>query len=177
MKKLIIFILLVIILLYGGYKYSEYIFPHEFSDYVSLYSDRYNLDKDLVYSVIKAESNFNKDATSHKNAIGLMQITKETGIWVAEKIGIDNYSDKMLKLPEINIQIGTWYLNYLIDELENENYAVMAYNAGINNVKNWIKEGYLKNEDNFRDVPYKETRRYIKKVNFYKKVYRFLYRD
>ncbi len=62
----------------------------------------------------KVESNFKSDAISSKNARGLMQILPETGEWIAKEIGIKNYSDSMLFEPKYNIQMGTWYLTYLL---------------------------------------------------------------
>ena len=155
MKKLIKILLVVLILLYGANLFAEYLFP---------------------YAVIKAESNFAKDATSHKNALGLMQITSDTGKWCADKIGINEFSEKMLLEPETNIRIGTWYIRYLTDILKNEDYAVMAYNAGLSNINKWIEDGKITDNDEFfEEIPYEETRRYILKVKLYKQMYDILY--
>ncbi len=176
MKKFLVFLLAILILIYGAYNYIKYIFPLDYSETVASCSSEFNLDEKLVYAVIKAESNFESDAASHKSAIGLMQITNGTGNWCAEKMGMTDYTDDMLKDPETNIKIGTWYLRYLLDELENEDYAIMAYNAGITNVRKWIDSGELTDGgERFLEVPYEETRKYILKVKIYKKVYEKLY--
>ncbi len=176
MKKFLIFLLIILILGYGAHRYLKYIFPLEYSEIIEQCATNNNLEKSLIYAVIKAESNFKSDATSHKNAVGLMQITKETGEWSAEKTGIKDYEHRMLVNPEINIKIGTWYLSYLISELNNEDYAVMAYNAGINNVKKWVNNGTINiNNETYTDIPFGETKKYIFKVKIYKRIYEILY--
>ena len=176
MKRLIKIILVVLILLYGANVFAKSLFPLEYKETVEKYATENNLDKNLVYAVIKAESNFTKDATSHKNALGLMQITFDTGEWCADKIGIREFDKEMLLEPETNIRIGTWYIRYLTDILENEDYAVMAYNAGLSNVNKWLEDEKITDSDEYFDqIPYEETRRYILKVKLYKQIYNILY--
>jgi len=65
----------------------------------------------LFFSIIKAESSFNPNATSHKNARGLMQLTDETALWIAEMMGLENFKVEYLYDPETNIKFGCWLLN------------------------------------------------------------------
>ena len=89
MKKIIVFLLAIFIVLGVAYVLvKSYIFPIKYEVYVTKYAKQYNLDEKLIYSVIKAESQFDSKATSKKNAIGLMQITEETGKYVAEKLEV-----------------------------------------------------------------------------------------
>ena len=87
--------------------------------------------------MIKAESNFNKDAISHKNAIGLMQLMEETAKDVARKnsiaLDLDNVAEDLCRVDK-NIEIGTCYLATLLQRYENKEVALAAYNAGIGTV-------------------------------------------
>ncbi len=108
-------------------------------------SGRYQLDPDLVNSVIKAESGFNTHAVSRKGAQGLMQLMPGT----ASALGVPNAFD-----PQANVEGGTKYLREL---LERYNFdlvkALAAYNAGPQRV------------EQFRGVPpYHETRAYVARI-------------
>ena len=91
MKKKLILILLILIVLgvalfIGKNDIYKYLYPKKYSDYVEFYSKEYNLDENLVYSIIKAESKFKEDAVSRKGAKGLMQIGDGTRDWAAEEL-------------------------------------------------------------------------------------------
>ena len=168
-KFLVLFIVIVLLIAYIPYT-IEYLFPRSFSSYVERYSQKYDVDKNLVYAVIKAESNFNREAVSGKGAKGLMQLTEETADWCAQEIGIKDYD--ILNVAT-NIEIGTYYLSYLLDRCGgNEQNAIAAYNAGHGNVEKWLKNPeYSKNGKTLTAIPFKETEKYVKKVEFYKKIY------
>ena len=131
------------------------------------------MDKLLVFSVIKTESGFNEKAQSAKNAKGLMQITDETATWAFEQIGLDENSD--IFNPEINIQVGTWYLSKLIDDNGGDlTTALASYNAGSGNVQKW-KESSGKKIIAIHDIEFKETENYVKKTLRFYDVYKKLY--
>ncbi|MGL5615430.1 MAG: lytic transglycosylase domain-containing protein [Sarcina sp.] len=174
----LIFLAILIFLFFQGSHYimKNVIFPNEYNNYVMKYSDEYDLDPMLVFAVMKAESNFNPDAASNKDAKGLMQITGSTGTWIAEKLNMKDFNVEMLNNPEVNIRFGCWYLRYLIDESVSEDIAIAAYNAGIGNVKNWLKNPkYSTTGDKLDYIPFKETDKYVKKVKVYKNIYQKLY--
>ena len=85
--------LFIIIIAITGIKFGveKYAFPYKYKDVVDEYSKEYNLNPLFVLSIIKAESKFNPDAHSHKGAYGLMQITEDTGKWIADQMGIQNF--------------------------------------------------------------------------------------
>lgn len=85
-----------------------------YQEYVEKYSGEYGVDPLFVYSVIKAESNFDKNVVSKQNAKGLMQIVEETAQEISAKIGVEFEKDNTLFIPEENIAIGTKYLSELI---------------------------------------------------------------
>lgn len=140
-------------------------------------ANEYNLDPYLVFGVIKTESAFNPDARSHQDAIGLMQITMPTGKWIAEKMKITNFEEKDLYDPQTNIKMGCWYLNNLKNEFNEDTILTLAaYNAGRGNVNKWLKdEKYSKDGKKLKNIPYKETDEYVKKVQVTAEMYRKLY--
>ncbi len=176
-RKLIRFILILGVLLLCLYFGLNHLFPQEHKEMVEKYSNEYSVDESLVYAVIKAESNFNKDAVSHAGANGLMQITDETALWISEQLKIENFDVYTLIDADTNIKLGVWYLSYLIDEFESTDLAILAYNAGANKVKSWISENTI-TPDNIEveNIPYPETKIYLTKVKLYRKIYEILYK-
>ena len=176
-RKLLRFIIIIGVLLLCLYFVLNHLFPMEHKETVEKYSNEYSVDSNLIYAVIKAESNFNKDAVSHAGANGLMQITDETALWISEQLNIENFDVYTLSEPDTNINFGVWYLSYLIDEFESTDLAILAYNAGANKVKSWILENTI-NRDNIEieNIPYPETKIYLTKVKLYRKIYEILYK-
>lgn len=154
----------------------KYICQREYKSYVDKYSEEYNLDKNLVYSIIKTESNFNKDAVSIKKAMGLMQITEGTAKWGAEEIGIGEFNIDLLFDPETNIRIGCWYISRLLNQYKSLESALAAYNAGSGNVTKWLNDtAYSSDGITLKHIPFKETKNYLFKVKFFKKLYEIRY--
>ena len=147
-------------------------YPVAYSEYIMKYSKKNNLDTCLVMAVIKVESNYVPEAQSDY-AYGLMQLTEETAEWNAKKMGLKDYD---WHDPETNIEIGCYYLKYLIDKYGNTNTALAAYNAGGGNVDSWLASSkYSDDGKTLKHIPFSETRHYVKKVNdnweSYKKLY------
>lgn len=144
------------------------IYKKEYSEYVEKYSQEYNVDENLVYAVIKAESNFKANAISGKNAIGLMQLMESTATEISKKIDLQFKSEELkekLLEPETNINVGTKYLSMLLQKYENVELSVTAYNAGIGTVDNWIEKGIIKSDgSDIENIPYKETNNYVRKI-------------
>ena len=110
---------------------------------------KYDVDADLIRSVIKAESNFDPQATSSKGAMGLMQLMPET----AKDLGVKNAYD-----AQQNVLAGTSYLKSLLDRYDGKiNLALAAYNWGMGNLE--------RSPDNLPD----ETINYVARVNNYLK--------
>lgn len=146
------------------------IYPMEFQDEISQYSDEYALDPYFVCAVICAESGFDETAVSRRGAVGLMQIMPETGAWAAEKIGITDFSEDMLTQPDANIRIGCWYLSYLEGLFGgDQDKVIAAYNAGPNKVSEWSGDEALE------EIPYDETKNYLIKVTRNYQIYKGLY--
>lgn len=154
------------------------IYPKKYSEYVYKYAEEYGVDPLLVFAVIKAESNFNKDAVSNRNAKGVMQIVDNTAEEVASNIVLEEkYNSDMLFDEDINIKIGTKYLADLIKKYGNYYVAVAAYNAGTGTVDKWIERKIIEADgSNIENIPYKETNNYVRKIirdyDIYTKLYK-----
>lgn len=176
---LIILILIVFLIVFKD-KIQRIFYPKSYEEFVSMYSDEYGVDENLVFAVIKAESNFQEDAVSHKDALGLMQIMKETAEDVARKYNIEidfNNSEREILNVQNNIKIGTKYLAVLLEKYKNMEVAVAAYNAGIGTVDNWIEKGIIKSDgSDIENIPYKETNNYVRKILRNYKIYQDLYK-
>lgn len=139
-------------------------YPQKYSEHVEKYAKEYEIEKELIYSMIKAESNFKQDAVSNKKAIGLMQILESTAYEVADELEKQITKEEILN-PEINICLGAKYISNLIKRYENIELAITAYNAGIGNVDSWIEKGIIKKDgSNLENIPFKETNNYVRKV-------------
>lgn len=149
------------------------LYPKDYSEYVENASEKYGIEENLIYAIIKNESNFENTSSSHKGAQGLMQLMEETANDSANKIGIENVD---LSDPKTNIEIGTYFYSYLFDKYKDEGLALAAYNAGAGNVDKWIKNGLLKSDgSNIENIPYKETNMYVRKVLQTVKMYEYIY--
>ncbi|SHE69430.1 soluble lytic murein transglycosylase [Caldanaerobius fijiensis DSM 17918] len=171
------FTVIVILALTGASKIIvKHIYPLKYKEYVYTYSMEYKIDPFFVFAIMKAESNFRPDVVSRKGAIGLMQITPETGRWIASELKIADYNDNMLFDPETNIMMGTWYLRNLSDEFGDVKLVIAAYNGGRGNVEEWLKnKKYSKDGRNLDNIPYLETDIYTQRVLKNYKIYRALY--
>ena len=181
-KKLLLMILVLASLSYFVWQNEDfqrkYLYPYDYQDTINFYADRYEVDRNLVASVILAESKFRQDATSVHGARGLMQIMPETASWIATQIEDDSFSVDKLYNVNINIKYGTWYLSELQTEFEgNEVLALAAYNAGRGNVYEWMEKYHWGIDfKDYTKIRFPETRVYVKRVLENKKHYNKLYK-
>jgi soluble lytic murein transglycosylase len=123
-----------------------------------------NIDPYLVISVMREESRFDEEARSVAGALGLMQLMPQTAARLTREMN-SNKNNLNLYNPKVNIIIGVYYLKNLLKEFNSLPAAVAAYNAGEHVVRGWLKSNDYKSADEFiEDIPYDETRNYIKKV-------------
>lgn len=167
-KKILIaaFIIVVLIIWISSNKEQmiKITYKKDYSEYVSKYSDEYNVEEALIYAIIKTESNFDANAKSTKEAQGLMQLMYSTAEEIADKININLTKDSILN-PDININLGTNYIATLIDKYQCVEVALAAYNAGSGNVDKWIENGIIQSDgSDIENIPYKETNTYVRKV-------------
>ncbi|MCX8074641.1 MAG: lytic transglycosylase domain-containing protein [Clostridia bacterium] len=172
-------VILIMLVLFNTVKitYKKYVYPTKYSDIVISVSNQTSVDPYLIYSIIKTESGFNTNALSNKNAKGLMQVLDDTASEINSKYNL-GYSDVNLHNAEINIKIGTIYFSSLISKYNGNYYlAICAYNAGMGNVDKWLDQGIITSRlDNNENIPFNETKNYLKKVISNYKVYKILYK-
>lgn len=183
MKKRLVsyFILVGVIVLFvlGTIVVRTYVFPMRYKEQILIYSESNNLDPYLTFAVINTESKFNKDATSIKEAKGLMQVTESTAREINDTTrSAVEINDTNIYDIDVNLEIGCNYLASLITRYNGNYYiAICAYNAGIGNVNKWLDQGIIPYDLNSTDVklPFNETTNYLRKViknyEIYKKIY------
>ena len=153
------------------------VYKLEYAEYVKKYANEYNVDEYLIYAIIKAESNFEPNAESHRGAKGLMQLMYSTAEDIAKRINVNLNEDNILE-PDININLGTKYISMLIQKYNNTNLALAAYNAGSGNVDGWIEKGTLKSDgSDIENVPFTETNNYVRKILRDYEIYKNIYEE
>jgi soluble lytic murein transglycosylase len=137
------------------------------------------VDPALVWAIMREESGFRPAVMSSAGAMGLLQLMPETARRTAARVGADPLEDsEMLFVPRTNIALGSAYLDYLAERFPHQTSAVIAgYNAGPNAVAGWRKGPAGKLEDDVwvEEIPYAQTRSYVRRVLRSLHVYRGFY--
>ncbi|WP_418792097.1 lytic transglycosylase domain-containing protein [Phosphitispora sp. TUW77] len=172
-------LLAAILAMLGSKCFWRVFYPLPFKELIFSQAEKNNIDPYLVAAIIKTESNFVPTAESPMGAKGIMQIMPETGAWAAEKMKLREFKPDDLYDPEINIKIGAWYISDLTNEFKgNKMVVVAAYNGGRGNVREWLEQGIWTGEHAGVDqIPFTETREYVKKVLRNYSWYRYLYQE
>ena len=140
-------------------------FPMPFRDAVVKRAQSIGLDPAYVYGLIRQESRFVMDARSHVGASGLMQVMPATARWTARRIGMNGFTPDQLNDRDTNIAIGTSYLKLALDDFNGSMpLAAAAYNAGPNRPRAWRNGPVIEAAAWAENVPFGETRDYVKKV-------------
>jgi soluble lytic murein transglycosylase len=188
-RKIIIVVVVLAALIGLGIFGANYYWTHRYDKLIIEMAQKYKLDPALVKSVIYEESYFDPQARSTQNALGLMQITPITAQEWIESTHSSTLSEALntlskeykkqprLKLDEalhdplINLHIGCWYLQNLLnryrDKPDSLSIALAAYNAGPTNVERWVDEselGKLSREEFIGRIEFPVTRNYVQKI-------------
>jgi soluble lytic murein transglycosylase len=131
------------------------------------------LDPALIAAVIYAESKF-EPRPSSAGAQGLMQILPETAYYLARLSGGRSFTSSDLATPSVNVAYGSYYLRYLLDHYDgNEVLALAAYNGGLANVDRWVARADSAGRRlTIEDIPFPETREYVRRVLDAEQLYR-----
>jgi len=154
------------------------LYPAAYPDLLRASSSKYEVDPLLALAVMREESHFLENTVSSSDACGLMQILPRTGRWLAEQmLEFSSFERSDLFQPSINIELGNYYLRYLLKKFDNNPLlAVAAYNWGETNLRKWLPGAPKDDFDVFvESIPADETRRYVKKVFRSYAIYQSLY--
>ncbi len=149
----------------GARELNQFLYPLAHWDIVEGLSEKFGIDPFLVLAVVREESRFDEEARSSAGAMGLMQLMPGTAYRFDKKLrlGIKNSHD-ILDVKN-NLSVGALYLGNLVKEFGSYAPAIASYNAGEEVVRKWLKTGRYKSADEFiEDIPYLETRNYVKRV-------------
>jgi soluble lytic murein transglycosylase len=147
MKRVLVAGLVILTVILIAYRTNHY-WVHRYDDLISRQAGIYQLDPDLVWSIIYEETYFRPWQRGKDGEIGLMQVTPAVGREWATETGMRDFERQMnsnpeglLRDPERNIQIGCWYLEKFYERYrdlpEAEPRMVAAYNAGLSRAEEW----------------------------------------
>lgn len=174
-------VVLVLALLAGtGFAVIMAAYPLRYRDYITESATEFDIEPNIIASLIRAESGFDKNAKSHRGAVGLMQLLPSTADWIAQKNGESAEFD--LTDPETNIRLGTMYLRYLFDRFVDLRTVLIAYNAGEGNVAKWLSDPNfaIKKEDGSSILltsPFPATNAYVDRILGARWIYRLRLRS
>ncbi|MFA4964625.1 MAG: lytic transglycosylase domain-containing protein [Thermoleophilia bacterium] len=159
--------------------YSRLAYPLEHDGAIRTAARRQHLDPALVAAVISTESGFDERAVSSSGAVGLMQVLPATAAQIARETGGVAFEAADLEDPRVNVRYGSYYLRRLLDEFGGDTLAaVAAYNAGAARVAVWLDDAAADGRRlRTADIPFPETREYVRRVLERRRLYRELYGD
>lgn len=155
----------------------ESTYPKAYSNYVEKYTKDFSIPVELVWGIMRAESNYKKDVRSPVGALGLMQVMPLTGRKMSESLGEKSFNPENLTQPETAVKIGSRYLQRMMKNFDNSvPLTAASYNAGPHRVYSWLKSfGHLDMDEFVEHIPFLETRNYVKKVVSNYHIYSQLY--
>jgi soluble lytic murein transglycosylase len=143
---------------------NDILYPLAFWPIVEEAAKSSNLDPYILLSVMREESRFDPDARSEAGAIGLMQVMPQTAGSIGRRAAMQTQKSEIRDV-RTNIAIGSYYLGLLTKEFGSLPPVIAAYNAGEEKIREWTQQGKYASYDEFiEDIPYDETRNYVKKV-------------
>ena len=140
-------------------------YPMPYREDIVARSREVGLDAPYVMGLIRQETRFMATLRSHAGASGLMQVMPATARWTARKLGLADFRPEMIDDPHTNLRLGTGYLKLVLDAFEgSQALAAAAYNAGPNRPRRWREGPALDPAAWAENIPFSETRDYVKKV-------------
>lgn len=152
------------------------LYPVPYGRYVEAYATEYDIPPNLLYAVIKSESDFDSGAVSEDGAVGLMQLMPDTFRWLSDEILHEYLPDGLRYDPETNVRYGACLLSRLYRVYGNWDTTLAAYNAGSGHVDGWLQDKrYSPDGIHLTAIPFDETREYVKRVTNARSMYDSLY--
>lgn len=182
-KRLLVLLLVLLVagtVLFAAFqdKIERWEYPIEYSEYVTYYADKYDIDPLMLYAFIRTESNFNPKADSDAGARGLMQITEVTFDWIKTKIApTEDLTFEDLYDPETNIRFGSYFVSYCLLRYQDDlATAAAAYHSGWGTVDGLLSQAeYSADGKTLDHYPYPQMRLYVKKITSSYQCYQEIY--
>lgn len=155
----------------------DYRFPIAYEDSYKAASEKTQVPLSFLYGISRQESMLNPVIKSWAGAVGLMQLMPGTARQIARKEKWEFDGVSSLTDPEVNIQYGSTYLNWMLSRFDNNRIlAAAAYNAGPNRIPRWLSnDGINRDTAMFVEcIPFDETRKYVQNVLLYDSIYNYL---
>ena len=157
-------------------------YPRPFQESIEKYALEEGIAAELLFAIIRTESFFQHEVTSHAGAVGLGQLMPATAMDMAGRMARQGRPDYRingeidLRNPEINIHIGSFYIDYLFELMGTPMTAILAYNGGLGRVRRWRALEEMLPEDIFLEtIEFEETREYGRRVLSSAAIYGYLY--
>ncbi|HWR89840.1 MAG TPA: lytic transglycosylase domain-containing protein, partial [Dissulfurispiraceae bacterium] len=145
--------------------HHDLLYPLGFRQDIEETAAMHSVDPLFILSVIREESRFDPEARSIAGALGLMQLMPQTAQRFSKSGQVRLSRNSELFDVRTNIRIGTAYMKHLLKAYSSLPVALAAYNAGEEAVREWLRRGDYRTIDEFiEDIPYDETRNYVKRV-------------
>lgn len=146
-------------------QHHEILYPLAFWPRVTSAAADHGIDPFLLLSLIREESRFDPEALSPAGAVGLMQLMPQTAKVTARSLQVSVDGPQSLTDADLNIKLGSQYLSVLLRQFDSVPPALAAYNAGAQRVEKWLSEYDYESYDEFiEDIPFEETRNYVKRI-------------
>lgn len=184
-----LFLLLLFLLFYNTDHIGQLMYPIKYKEEIHTSAENFDISPLFIASIIRTESNYKPHLASQYDAVGLMQIMPDTADWIISRGGYPLEMKDQMTDAKINIEMGTWYIHWLTDHFKDQlsgqisiedqiSIIAAAYNAGHNRVSQWLDNETWDGQYNTREqIPFGETRHYIKRVLYYYKKYHAFYSD
>jgi len=159
---------------------EKHLYPVEFSEIVNSCAEMYDLDEAVIYALIKETSSFSSNHVSEDGKIGLMQLSKETFLWLTEEKLGENLDPGLLYEPQTNVRYGSYYLLTLTSRYEDWETVFAAYLYGSEKVDAWIAEwktGQKTETDTEFMIPDAQVRQEVQKIQRTIEKYHELYKQ
>ena len=159
---------------------EKHLYPIEFSEIVNSCAEMYDLDEAVIYALIKETSNFSSNYVSEDGKIGLMQLSKETFLWLTEEKLGENLDAGLLYEPQTNVRYGSYYLLILTSRYEDWETIFAAYLCGSETVDAWIAEWKVSQKTEATTefmIPDTKVRREVQKIQRTIEKYHELYKQ
>lgn len=168
-----------VVILFAGPRlmtaFMKLFYAKPYAEFVQREAAESQLEENLIYAVMKAESGFDPNACSRADAKGLMQLTESTFDWISSLHPPENGGGDLYD-PGDNIHCGSALLRLLLDHFGSLDVALCAYNAGIGNVTGWLEDkNYSDDGKTLSHIPFPETAAYLDKVKENYAMYNKLY--